>query len=105
MTASCPFALTPDLAAGLVAVHARHADVEKDQVGLELGHGRDRRRAVVHGLHLVPEHLQHHRETRCQVNVIVDDQDAALVARGPRRIAGSSGAGACRHFRAARPAA
>ena len=69
----------------LVPVHRGQPDVEQDHVGRELPRDPQRRRAVVGHADLMP--VQAHRlgERRRGVDVVVDDQHAAVVcARGER---------------------
>src|SRR5215469_13821516 len=71
-----------ELAADLIAVHARHHHVEQDQVWL-LGAGRDGQRLLSVGCHLGPERvLQHAGDDGNICRRVVDDQhELAFVAR------------------------
>src|SRR5215467_7040829 len=71
-----------ELAADLIAVHARHHHVEQDQVWL-LGAGRDGQRLLSVGRHLGPERVRQHARNDGNVGRrIVDDQnELASVAR------------------------
>ena len=64
-----------DLAADLVAVHARKHEVEQDQVGLEALYGGNCRLAVSYDLGLVAFLHQIETDELSDIGIVVDDQD------------------------------
>jgi hypothetical protein len=59
----------------LIAVHARHADVEKHDLGRELTGEGERARAIVSSARLVTGKVEHGGQHLGAVVVVVDDQD------------------------------
>jgi hypothetical protein len=58
------------------AVQVRELDVEQDDVGLQVGYGRDRRRAVGRLANNVEtRRLQQRTRRRSEGGVIIDDED------------------------------
>ena len=66
------------LLADLVAVHARHADIEQDQVGRVGGDYRQGGRAIGGAAHFVAVFLQHAGQHLQIGQGVIDDQDVAL---------------------------
>src|SRR2546430_207951 len=87
------FTTVPPTVRGLVSRQLRHADVEQQHLGPEIGFRRDGFLAVVGDAHVVAAHLQQHGEAVGGVGVVVDDEDAPRHRALPRftyRISASS---------------
>src|SRR5689334_13830875 len=72
--------LAADRPGRVVAVHARHADVEQHGMRTERRRLADGGRAVVRHAHLVAGHLEEHAEALRRVLLVVHHQDSK---RGP----------------------
>ena len=66
----------------LVAIHAGEADVQEDEVGLEIARGDEGFGAVMHGVGFVTEEAQQHRETFGTVDMVVHHQDSPAFMAG-----------------------
>src|SRR5437899_2414034 len=66
-----------------VAVGVRHADVEQRDARLKLLDGAERRLPVEYGVHLVPRVPQEKCKALGSILVVVGDEDAERLARGP----------------------
>jgi hypothetical protein len=69
--------LPTQLRRDLIAVEARHPDIEQNRVG-PVSFGRAQRRPTVVGnLGLVSHQLEHHAQRHCRIMIIVHHEDAA----------------------------
>ena len=77
----------------VVAVHARHLDVEQDEIGARIGAREIERLLSVGGeLHFVTR-LERRREQVADVFVVVDDEDQGAVIPGHGRASRRAGEG------------
>jgi hypothetical protein len=75
--------VSADMLAHVHAIHARHADIEQDQVGAVGGQVQERTFATVHGLDLPAELLEHDLRHPAIDGIIIDDQDALCRGHTP----------------------
>src|ERR1043166_5844544 len=65
----------------VVAVHARHAEIEEHQFGLRALRGLERLHSVVCARHFMTQHLEHHRETDRRISIVVRNENAMSCCR------------------------
>jgi hypothetical protein len=76
--------LRPQAAGDLIAIHARQADVEQDQLGPEDASRLQRGRAVERDPRLMPLEAEQHSHALGGIRIVVDHQDPQACRGAPR---------------------
>ena len=74
--------IRPQLAGHVIAVHARQADIQQDNVRSKLLGQRQGLRPVVRDAHFAAQHAQQARQGRDRIGMVVDDEQPVELGAG-----------------------